>query len=159
MSTRDDQVRIGDAERSSAADALGEHFAAGRISSEEFSERLDQVWAARTAPDLRPLFADLPGNGGLPVASSTAGSTPRPTRGATDGRRGGPPSAGRSRSRPPFPVVVVLAIAAMIFLVTHLPLVIALLGVLWFTGMLRGGRRGGCGRGAQHVTGRVGAAR
>jgi hypothetical protein len=55
-----DQLRIGDAERETAARELGEHFALGRITAEEHSERLEQVWDARTAADLRPVFRDLP---------------------------------------------------------------------------------------------------
>ena len=55
-----DQLRIGDAERDNAAQALGEHYATGRISKEEYEERSEQVWAARFQADLEPLFADLP---------------------------------------------------------------------------------------------------
>src|SRR3954470_5745945 len=53
-------VRIGDAEREAAASSLGEHFAAGRLTHDEFDERLEQAWAARVGADLEPLFADLP---------------------------------------------------------------------------------------------------
>jgi len=55
-----DQLRIGDSEREAAARELGEHYAMGRITTEEHSERLEQIWAARTAADLAPAFADLP---------------------------------------------------------------------------------------------------
>jgi len=55
-----DQLRIGDSEREAAARELGEHYAMGRITTEEHSERLEQVWAARTSADLRPVFRDLP---------------------------------------------------------------------------------------------------
>jgi hypothetical protein len=54
------QLRIGDAERDHAADALGEHYATGRLSKEEYEERSEKVWAARFQTDLEPLFADLP---------------------------------------------------------------------------------------------------
>jgi hypothetical protein len=54
------QVRIGDAERESAVTALGEHYAAGRITKEEFDERSSVAWSARTSGDLVPLFTDLP---------------------------------------------------------------------------------------------------
>jgi uncharacterized protein DUF1707 len=53
-------VRIGDTERDQAVAELGEHFAAGRITREEFDERSDAVVRARFADDLAPLFADLP---------------------------------------------------------------------------------------------------
>jgi Domain of unknown function (DUF1707) len=55
-----DPVRIGDAERDRAVSSLGDHFAAGRLTREEFDTRADQAMAARFDADLRPLFADLP---------------------------------------------------------------------------------------------------
>jgi len=53
-------VRIGDAERDKAVAELGDHFAAGRLTREEFDTRLDQAMAARFDRDLQPLFVDLP---------------------------------------------------------------------------------------------------
>ena len=55
------EMRIGDAEREAAVQALGEHFAAGRLTKDEFDERSASAYAARTASALRPLFVDLPG--------------------------------------------------------------------------------------------------
>lgn len=54
------ELRIGTAERERAAADLGEHLAAGRLSTEEFDERVRQAYAARTAAELTPLFRDLP---------------------------------------------------------------------------------------------------
>ncbi|HEY5881707.1 MAG TPA: DUF1707 domain-containing protein [Nakamurella sp.] len=54
------QLRIGDTERNSALDALGEHLGKGRIDLDEFGTRSAQVTQARTVADLRALFADLP---------------------------------------------------------------------------------------------------
>jgi hypothetical protein len=54
------ELRIGDAERDQAASALGEHYAAGRLTKEEFEQRVEQVWAARFQKDLAPVFEDLP---------------------------------------------------------------------------------------------------
>lgn len=53
-------IRIGDAERDEATAALGEHFAAGRLTAEEFEERLGQVAAARYRDDLIGAFDELP---------------------------------------------------------------------------------------------------
>lgn len=53
-------LRIGDAERSGAIEALGEHFATGRLTHEEYDERATRALKARTAADVAPLFADLP---------------------------------------------------------------------------------------------------
>lgn len=52
--------RIGDAERDRAVTELREHHAAGRLTLEEFDQRMQAALAARTARDLTPLFADLP---------------------------------------------------------------------------------------------------
>ncbi len=54
------EMRIGDAEREAAVSALGEHYAAGRLSKEEYDERSAVAYAARTSSDLWPLFVDLP---------------------------------------------------------------------------------------------------
>ena len=54
------ELRIGDSEREAAVTALGEHYAAGRLTKEEYDERAGAAWAARTGSQLMPLFADLP---------------------------------------------------------------------------------------------------
>ncbi len=56
----DDGLRIGDAQRDAAVEALRGHYAEGRLSGSEFEERMGQALAATTAADLRPLFRDLP---------------------------------------------------------------------------------------------------
>jgi hypothetical protein len=53
--------RIGDAERDSAAELLREHMAQGRLTAEEFDERIEAALTAKVASDLDPLFRDLPG--------------------------------------------------------------------------------------------------
>src|SRR6185437_8136304 len=53
-------VRIGDAEREAAASSLREHYARGRLTHEEFQQRLDAVFEARTDLDLAKINADLP---------------------------------------------------------------------------------------------------
>jgi hypothetical protein len=53
-------VRIGDAERESAVQALGEHMKAGRLQVDEYSERSSKAAEARTADELTGLFTDLP---------------------------------------------------------------------------------------------------
>jgi hypothetical protein len=69
-------VRIGDAERDRAVSDLGDHFAAGRLTREEFDARVDQAMAARFGSDLQPLFVDLPR--AEPVPSQAAGARPGP---------------------------------------------------------------------------------
>jgi hypothetical protein len=53
-------VRIGDAERERVATGLREHYAHGRLTLEEFQQRLDAVFAAKTDTDLAKVTADLP---------------------------------------------------------------------------------------------------
>ena len=57
----DPKIRASDADRDRTAALLREHLAAGRLSSEEFNERLDQAYAAKTLGELDQLLADLPG--------------------------------------------------------------------------------------------------
>jgi hypothetical protein len=54
------ELRIGDAERDAAVTALGEHYAAGRLTRQEYDERSDLALRARTDSDVRHLFVDLP---------------------------------------------------------------------------------------------------
>jgi hypothetical protein len=56
----DPNIRVSDADRDRTAALLREHFTAGRLAEEEFNERLDRVYAARTIGELDPLLADLP---------------------------------------------------------------------------------------------------
>jgi hypothetical protein len=76
-------LRIGDAEREEACRALGEHFAAGRLTRAEFDERTTAAWAARTRAELGPLFTDLPaphGDGFSRPGASGAVAAPRQPR-------------------------------------------------------------------------------
>jgi len=54
-------IRASDEDRSQIAAALGEHYAAGRLTLEEFQERLDKLYAATTLGELDHLMTDLPG--------------------------------------------------------------------------------------------------
>jgi Domain of unknown function (DUF1707) len=53
-------LRIGDADREAAAASLREHFAEGRLSLDEFNERIDAVFAATRQSQLRRVSSDLP---------------------------------------------------------------------------------------------------
>jgi hypothetical protein len=87
----DPSIRASDRERDRTARLLSEHHAAGRLDGDEFAERLDRVYAAKTVDDLDALTADLPaidlyplpsaslprhrvGSGGLPSASVISGA-------------------------------------------------------------------------------------
>ncbi len=53
-------LRAGDSDREQVIDQLREHAAAGRLTMEEFEERLDEVWAARSYRDLHWVTRELP---------------------------------------------------------------------------------------------------
>jgi len=54
------ELRIGDAEREATAESLREHYAQGRLTLDEFNERLSASLSAVTQRDLDELTADLP---------------------------------------------------------------------------------------------------
>jgi hypothetical protein len=54
------QLRVSDADRDRLAREIREHYAAGRLTSDELDERIDAVYKARTESELRALRADLP---------------------------------------------------------------------------------------------------
>lgn len=113
-------VRIGDAERDAAVAALGDHFAAGRLTREELDERIDQAMVARFNSDLEPLFDDLPRS----VPPPSTAPRPRPAL---------------VRTGPPLPVLllpllllVLVAVPAVAF---HAPwLIWGFFWVAMFTG-------------------------
>ncbi len=57
-------MRASDADRDQAAATLGGALAVGRLTSTEYAERLDAVYAARTMGELAPLTRDLPAEEG-----------------------------------------------------------------------------------------------
>ncbi|MGW0562594.1 DUF1707 SHOCT-like domain-containing protein [Streptomyces sp. NPDC003016] len=60
------EMRASDAERERVAEVLRDAVAEGRLDMEEFDQRLDAVYKARTHGELEPLVRDLPvpGTGG-----------------------------------------------------------------------------------------------
>ena len=99
----DDSTRISDADREHVAERLREHFAAGRLSSEELDERITATFGAKTYADLRAVMADLP---------ETAPVPPQPSWPS-------PPSAGRPaiafrRGPRILPLVVIALLAAVV---------------------------------------------
>jgi hypothetical protein len=123
----DEQLRIGDAEREAAAAELGEHYAQGRLTTEEHAERLDRIWSSRTRGELAPIFRDLPGAYG-PVAPAPRTEQRRPTYWSP-----GPPFRGGI----PGPVLAVLAVLLVLTIVTHLPLILAGVLVMLFVAARR----------------------
>lgn len=122
MATEDAHIRASDFERDRVIEALGRHTADGRLTLEEFEERVDEALAATSRADLEPVLRDLPEL--APDVATTA----------------------RRRPRPPVPdaralvTVVAVVLAAVMVLSGAWWIVFPLIGV--FGGC---GRRGVCG--------------
>ncbi|MGH3445835.1 MAG: DUF1707 SHOCT-like domain-containing protein [Nocardioidaceae bacterium] len=142
------EMRISDAERDAAVSALGEHYAAGRLTKQEYDERAEQAWTAKNASQLRPLFADLPSaHAGRPSGTGDTGRAG--DAGGTGARQGSRPVG---RGGPPWRAIPVLPIALVVLgvvLLTHVWPVLLLLGVLWCLGVFRP-RRWAAGRWGGH---------
>ncbi len=113
------ELRIGDADREAAVRLLGEEYAVGRLTKEEFDERSDAAWSARTGSDLVPLFVDLP----VAAPGQAAPVVPREARPSRSWRRGLPV---------PWAPIVFLLVALTVL--THLPLVLLAVGLWFFLG-------------------------
>ena len=119
-----EHLRMSDAEREQAAGELGEHYVQGRLTAEEHSERLDQIWAARTRAELAPIFQDLPGRY-APQPFGPPFPQPFPPRFA------GYAAPPRRRTRLPAPLMAILAFLVVVTVLTHLPIILFGL-VVWF---------------------------
>lgn len=117
-----ENLRIGDAERDEAIVLLREHMSAGRITAEEFDERMSAALTAKTRGELTVLFNDLPGRTpGDPYAAHT----PTPVQPVMEQR----PAAKQSRYKS-LAIVVVLTLLAMSLRHWGIPLL--MLGLLLF---------------------------
>ena len=57
----DPRMRASDTDRERTASLLREHHAQGRLTPEEFNDRIDRTFTAKTIGELDALLADLPG--------------------------------------------------------------------------------------------------
>jgi hypothetical protein len=149
-------LRLGDADRAAALDALGKHLEAGRLDVDEFGERSVHASMAVRCSDLRPLFADLPAPHPplpRPPAPESLVPAPRradpptaPTRVPQRHHPGLPPArrAGVLAAAVALPVMLILAAGPGSGGLLLLPLLLVLLGGL------RHGGPGGPGHGPGH---------
>jgi hypothetical protein len=86
----DPRLRASDADRERTVNLLREHHAEGRLTMDEFHERLEGAYAAKTIGDLDALMADLPGidlyrlpSAGLRPAPAGTGSWAPARRGSS----------------------------------------------------------------------------
>jgi hypothetical protein len=112
-------MRLSDADREDAIARLSEHYAVGRLDKDEFDERSDAVWTAKTRADLAPIFADL---------GPTPAEAARYHRFGPWGRRGWLP----------LPLGPVLFVLIALTVITHIPFVLlVVLGCLLLLGRRR----------------------
>ena len=123
----DGQQRVGDADRERAMSQLAQHYADGRLEHEEYDERLDAIWTARTHQDLALLFNDLPRQPG-PVRPA---ATPAPVV---------------PRGRRPIPWLPVLAVLIGLSILLEAPVWLAIFLLPMVNGR-RAGHRGFAGHG------------
>jgi hypothetical protein len=85
-------LRASDADRERFVEALSQHHADGRLTTEELAERTERAYAARTLGDLDALATDLPPL--RPLARAPAWDPPRTTCPAAATTTPEPPSGG-----------------------------------------------------------------
>jgi hypothetical protein len=128
----DQSIRLSDAEREAAAADLGEHFAQGRLTSDEHAERLEQVWAAKTRGEIAPIFRDLPSAYAGVAAPAAAREDRYWNAGLRPFRRG-----------VPAPLLVVLALLIVLTVIMRFPFILIGFAIFWFVVLRhRGPRRG-----------------
>ena len=120
MSAPDPRLRISDSDRERAMADLAMHYADGRLEHEEYDERLDAIWTARTRADLALLFSDLP----------------RPQVAYPPAK----PAAARRRQGFRLPLLPVLALLVALSVLTGAPLWLLVFPLMF----VARGRRGGC---------------
>jgi len=101
-------VRIGDADREAVAARLREHYAQGRLTLEEFNQRLDATFAATTRSQLSALTRDLP-------AATPSAPLPVTAAGARRERAGWEHRPG-SRARLGFIPMIIAAVVAWLLI-------------------------------------------
>jgi hypothetical protein len=122
MATRPD-LRISDADREATAASLREHYALGRLSLEEFNQRLSAAFDAVTQRDLDAVTGDLP-HVRTPVA-------PLPVAGLTARGPGGHGHSGAGSTRRGFGLAFGMVTSLALLLLVLAP---ALLGFGFFGG-------------------------
>ena len=130
----DGEWRISDGDRDAAVQALGEHYATGRLDKAEYDERVALALTARTNLGLPPLFRDLPLPHGKVVAPEVVARRAA-IAGPSYRRRAWAPRR-RSPLGPlgPLPFLVILLVVVL-----HAPWLLLGMLIAWF--VLRSARR------------------
>ena len=121
MTSPDPRMRIADSDRERAMADLAGHYAEGRLDHEEYDERLDAIWTARTRADLALLFSDLP-RLPAPVPQRPKPAAPR-----------------RSSAWQRVPLLPVLAVLIVLSLLTEAPFWLLVFPLMFVRSRHRGG--------------------
>jgi hypothetical protein len=70
------KIRAADADREHMAGLLGTAYTEGRLTKDEYDDRLEAAWSARTYADLNQLVTDLPVQAPVPVVAGPAAVAP-----------------------------------------------------------------------------------
>ena len=116
-------LRIGDKERDAVAAELQEHYAHGRLTLEEFNQRIDSVFAAKTQSDLSRITIDLPHvrSAGPSLPASQSGPAMQSAIGWTGGGNRQDWSRHRMRQRLAFFTTLIAALASWLIVADFLP--------------------------------------
>jgi hypothetical protein len=119
----DDSIRASDIDREAVVTTLREAYTAGRLTLDEFDERMTAAYASKTWGDLRALTvdlpiqpvlgADLPDRQPSPPTASLPSKPLRPEAEPSDEPR--PPAGPARRS----PVAILIPVAVWTLLVVH----------------------------------------
>jgi hypothetical protein len=121
----DDLIRASDVDREAVVTTLRDAYTAGRLTLDEFDERMASAYAGRTWGDLRALTADLPVQPVLgtdvpdrhqPTSSVLPALPSHPARPETEPGQEARPAVGPPRRSP---VAILIPIAVWTLLVVH----------------------------------------
>jgi Domain of unknown function (DUF1707) len=137
---RDGDIRASDKDRERVVETLQTAYTDGRLDLDEFDDRMNAAYAAKTWSDLRELTRDLPVDLNL-----NRGSGPSPGRPMASlanepmGRELPPPPARRTVLFPFVPLAIVFLVLAVS---VHAAGLLVPVCILAFVGLRLGGRRG-----------------
>jgi hypothetical protein len=121
----DDPIRASDVDREAVVATLREAYTAGRLTLDEFDERMAAAYASKTWGDLRQLTIDLPTQPilGTDVPSrrlpSTAGLPSHPPRPASVPESVQEPQPPQPQRRRGGPIGILFPVAIWLLLVAH----------------------------------------
>jgi hypothetical protein len=119
----DDPIRASDVDREAVVATLREAFTAGRLTLDEFDERMAAAYASKTWGDLRELTADLPVQPvlgtDLPDRQPTTAAALPSHASPLEPEPGQEPRSPVGPPRPRSPVAILIPLAVWTLLVVH----------------------------------------